>query len=1393
MTRQTRPIVSRLLITLTVFLVTPGEGQASGVFIRGDANSDGVVELTDATVILGVLFRGDGKLDCFDAADANDDGSIDMTDAIVVLDFLFLGGPPPVGGVEAQADRTQDGLGCETPASPGDLPPISADAPLESSAGAPRAARDVSIGKVALPEAKAAASKSKPDPSHASSATNPLGINPCLVAPAGPMLVDRIRAVPSIDPTTCLDLTPKVALVRVSDLPDEIRLALPSVSNAEQVGIEHWTEADHCAPVPYSLLKEISPEILTQREPEAVDERVARVAAAPLGKQSTGVRAAGGGAALTRAASVDRSVVQTTAVRNVARTLTSSETELSSASADDWMLLYVPPTDSDGRRRITLVGDAGCDPDPCVAEVTCGKPTEEKCGAPDPWSCATSISLPGGGCIPLWRRSIRVQLTEDGPAEVRAYRGVIVAAGEITVSGPVRTNGTDLVLLAQTLRGTNNPEVDVTALRQPIESGSVPGGTLVVLADTIDSPGGLTLTTNGASGGLPQSAGAHPDCAEPEIDQNGNPECFPCALIGEGGDTCDPSDNKYMFDTWENRCMTHTEESFTNEGAHVISYKHDYQLPASFGTVAPSGGDGGIPGEIHLLYRTTNAGLWLNRGGGQGSAGLDGYRLYSLKPNACPSGTLDCHVDQTGSRWTVPDGQDGATPESFGDYYDPSDPSPVSGGSNVTLTTNTVVDTALKPVETRTAGRASPVETGGDTPVGGGDSPGRVVYKVALDVFKKISVPVDPWVARLIVQVSQEFVVAEEYLYRADETYRVDDVLETLTSYRRALEFLGEWDDYPCPTLHRYRTLRGEAQARLIQLQAGLDYMGRAADWAPHTPPDSLESLVLSKLQHATAVAIDLKLNALVSMASAEQQAAIAEALNAADGEMAQLEQTVVEAHLKEKQARVDELTVYVAQAEAEIPIIEAELMAYWQSLSDPPEGMFEAIGEVVSKVFGFVSKVKDVVVNSSLSSFGGIAGTAGAVVGAVQAGVAAYEAIDTLSGKMGEEGSNCDTDSTCQSLKAKLGQAKLGLYAARRALQAGLYALEAEVATGELFEARREAFRDTVSTLQQNQFELRSFDKVARAGQALCRYGRLLIDDAASDLFMLKRAAALWDVPSPLADAGPYDGEGANYGYDFNQLLDGNCEASDCTLWGEYNQFLSERLNHVVPNATTLYLGTATDGVAAPVAGLFHHSVMLERADEDGAAYTEHRAEVHLGLFETSTETLFGVRPTLRALQQGAPNGPPLLNAVDFEYRGAIQVHGIQVWGKTTQGDPLRMDFPFRISRPSTERYVTELTPPGELVADVAIPVGRSLDDGQLLDELQHDILSGRFVYEPCCDTVVNPVARPESLRKPWTLWVPICADGESPSQVCASMAELQDIAELQIVIDVRYRELSP
>ncbi len=62
---------------------------------RGDADDNGVLQLTDAIRILGFLFLGGTEPTCLDAADADDNGVLQLTDAIRILGFLFLGGAPP--------------------------------------------------------------------------------------------------------------------------------------------------------------------------------------------------------------------------------------------------------------------------------------------------------------------------------------------------------------------------------------------------------------------------------------------------------------------------------------------------------------------------------------------------------------------------------------------------------------------------------------------------------------------------------------------------------------------------------------------------------------------------------------------------------------------------------------------------------------------------------------------------------------------------------------------------------------------------------------------------------------------------------------------------------------------------------------------------------------------------------------------------------------------------------------------------------------------------------------------------------------------------------------------------------------------------------------------------
>ena len=86
------------------------------VFLRGDSNRDGEVDLSDALTLLGFLFRGgSAPIDCLDAADTDDSGELDVSDAIRLLNRLFTGGAhiPPPGNRIPGIDPTPDTLGCE--------------------------------------------------------------------------------------------------------------------------------------------------------------------------------------------------------------------------------------------------------------------------------------------------------------------------------------------------------------------------------------------------------------------------------------------------------------------------------------------------------------------------------------------------------------------------------------------------------------------------------------------------------------------------------------------------------------------------------------------------------------------------------------------------------------------------------------------------------------------------------------------------------------------------------------------------------------------------------------------------------------------------------------------------------------------------------------------------------------------------------------------------------------------------------------------------------------------------------------------------------------------------------------------------------------------------------
>ncbi len=86
-------------------------------FVRGDANGDGMLDISDVIAILGVVYFHDEPGPCLEAMDAGGDGVITWFDAGRVLTYLFLGAYAPsppfpecgrFGGL-----RTKD-LGCRS-------------------------------------------------------------------------------------------------------------------------------------------------------------------------------------------------------------------------------------------------------------------------------------------------------------------------------------------------------------------------------------------------------------------------------------------------------------------------------------------------------------------------------------------------------------------------------------------------------------------------------------------------------------------------------------------------------------------------------------------------------------------------------------------------------------------------------------------------------------------------------------------------------------------------------------------------------------------------------------------------------------------------------------------------------------------------------------------------------------------------------------------------------------------------------------------------------------------------------------------------------------------------------------------------------------------------------
>ena len=83
-------------------------------FLRGDSDSNNLLNLADAIYTATWLYSDGNAPACLDAADANDDGSLDISDPLYTLLYLFAGSaPPPFPFPLSGEDPTfLDNLGC---------------------------------------------------------------------------------------------------------------------------------------------------------------------------------------------------------------------------------------------------------------------------------------------------------------------------------------------------------------------------------------------------------------------------------------------------------------------------------------------------------------------------------------------------------------------------------------------------------------------------------------------------------------------------------------------------------------------------------------------------------------------------------------------------------------------------------------------------------------------------------------------------------------------------------------------------------------------------------------------------------------------------------------------------------------------------------------------------------------------------------------------------------------------------------------------------------------------------------------------------------------------------------------------------------------------------------
>jgi hypothetical protein len=80
---------------LTLTYALPGDAGEEPFFHRGDPDSTGSIDLTDAVYLFDFLFHGGPVPSCLEAADAQNDGALDLSDGVYIFLYLFVGGSAP--------------------------------------------------------------------------------------------------------------------------------------------------------------------------------------------------------------------------------------------------------------------------------------------------------------------------------------------------------------------------------------------------------------------------------------------------------------------------------------------------------------------------------------------------------------------------------------------------------------------------------------------------------------------------------------------------------------------------------------------------------------------------------------------------------------------------------------------------------------------------------------------------------------------------------------------------------------------------------------------------------------------------------------------------------------------------------------------------------------------------------------------------------------------------------------------------------------------------------------------------------------------------------------------------------------------------------------------------